>query len=228
MQGTSSMFKAGTRLITEWVELVEIFSRFVQQGVSPQLELFTTLFTSLLSQLSEIEMLMQHGLFDTLISPSSFDKIRSDVIVMRREANAARRLTVVARSIEFDQRDFGRRILDLGKSVARIFQLSIPKVVMVTAEVMRIRTNLKAICDDLFRTGTATCRFDDHAAALGFCMAQTSREFNRVFQALNLPLEVVVLEEDERASDTQSDRINGIAAAIESAGEVFTLAADPR
>jgi hypothetical protein len=242
-RGTSSMFRTGRRLITEWADFVAVFNRLVSYRLSPQLELFATLFTSLLAQLNEFELLFRAGSFDTLISPASFDRIRAEVIAMRKEANAAHRLAKTPRSAEFDQRDFGRRILALGNGIAKIFRLSVPVVVMVTAEVMRLRTNLKAICDDLTRTGGATCIFDDNAAQTRFHIAQTSQEFNCVFKALNLPLEVQLQfldEEDAGASpdapredplkaevaekiDTMCEHIHDLSGVIESAGHMLVI-----
>jgi hypothetical protein len=194
-RGTSSMLKAGKRLIAEWSEFVALFTLLVNQGLSPQLDFLTTQFTSLLAQLTEIAALIYTGSFDTLISPSFFEKIREDTIAMRKEANAARRLSPAARSAEFNQRDFGRKILALGESAAQIFGCSVPKVVMITAEVMRLRTNVKVICDDLFRMGSAMCLFEDTAATASFQIAETCREFNSVFRALNLPLEIQVTQD---------------------------------
>jgi hypothetical protein len=246
-RGTSSMFRTGRRMITEWADFVAVFNRVVGHGLTPQLDLFTTLFTSLLSELSEIEVLFRAGSFDTLISPASFDKIRTEAIAMRKEVGAARRLARTARSREFNQRDFGRRITDLGNGIARIFRLSVPTVVMVTAEVMRLRTNLKAICDDLIRTGTATCIFDDNAARTRFHIAQTSKEFNVVFKALNLPLQVELkfLDEEEGGSpeapgedplkvevtqklDLMRDHIHDLSDVVVSAGRILTKPAVPR
>jgi hypothetical protein len=207
--GTSCMFKSGRRFVAEWETFVSGFHAFVGQGVALQLQFLTSLLTSLISQIDEIWGFMRVGSFQSLVPASFVQGLRAEAIGLRKEANQVQRMAVDVRKEFFKEEDFRKRVFDLANGVARIFQRSIPKVVMMTGELMQIRTSLNATCDDLLRVSRATVLFESDVAEARMCIERTSNEFNQVCRALELPLEIRLQRlEDEAAAKQVTDEVD--------------------
>jgi hypothetical protein len=135
---------------------------------------------------------MSVGSFESLVSSVFVEKVRADALALRKEANQAHRLSPEIRKDSFDITAFGLKVFSLGNAVAKIFRRAVPKVAMATGEVMRHRSNLNILCDDLIRVANATRLFETNSKEARFLIAAVSEEFNKVFRGLDLELEIQI------------------------------------
>jgi hypothetical protein len=182
-------------LVCEWGGFVASFNSLAEQHLSPHIDHFTRLFTSLVGQLDQAQDLAKVGILRTLASGQYFRDVRAEAISLR--------------SCAFDDPVFLERVSALVNDVAAIFHHSVPLCTMATSEIILLRTTLKAICTEIARVAIGATVFPKLLLLARVAIARASRELNSTLESLKLPFNVLVpfdLDESSISDDFSGSR----------------------
>jgi hypothetical protein len=172
----SPLPKTAEFLVSERVDFVSGFNSLASQGLSPHHDHFTSLFTSLLEHVDEIQGLFDSRTFRTLASPYSFSRIKAEVASLER--------------LPVTDATFPSRVGALAIDVAEVFRRSVATWSMSTGKVMHLRASLNALCTELVRVATGIALFPELVALTRLGIAQTTRQLDMLLESLGMPLGV--------------------------------------